>query len=296
MICPNCGSSVGQEDIFCTKCGQKIHPSSTYSSRGGEPGRFSPRKWIIRFALIALAIAAWLAYNQYENQNNIETLVQNQIDAVKEKHFTQAYYEYTSKDFQNSTNLETFREFMNTHSVFSQNVSIKFTKPKEKGNQADLHVILTAKDGSKSDVQYKIEKEENTWKILNLQLVEASKEVSGSEITTATEELIAPVEKQLKALKNQDIIGSFEGIVSKDFKKNTPLEQFKTFVKNYPILTQFKTFSYQSHSIENNMGNIIVILNPEEEHIPLDYELVMEDGQWKILQLQIVLPPTNASV
>ena len=62
----------------------------------------------------------------------------------------------------------------------------------------------------------------------------------------------------------------------------SPLD-FKAIVDRHPILTSFNSYDFQKHSFEKNFGTVVVILDPKDKAIPIEYRLIKEDGDWKIL-------------
>jgi hypothetical protein len=118
---------------------------------------------------------------------------------------------------------------------------------------------------------------------------------SGSTNGTTTNALIDPIEKQLQALKAHQITQAYDNLVSKEFQVETNLNSFQEFVKNYPVLTTFESYEIQSHAIREGKAEVIVLLATGKDHIPLHYHLVQEEGQWKIWQMQIILPMSDGA-
>lgn len=105
--------------------------------------------------------------------------------------------------------------------------------------------------------------------------------------TKATSGLTAPVNNQLDLLKNNDIKGAYE-LTSKQFQEVTSLEVFTQFVKQYPSLLKNKTYSFNEKIVENNIGTLKGTLTSEDGTVtPIEYKLVKENGEWKILSIEI---------
>jgi hypothetical protein len=118
-------------------------------------------------------------------------------------------------------------------------------------------------------------------------------QVKKQKISAKQEDIYKPIEAQLKELKSHNITKAFHGLVSKDFEAETSYEQFRQYVESYPILTHYTKYVFKDHSIEDEIGNVTVILNPDKEAIPLEYKLIDEEGSWKIWSIRIVLPPAD---
>ena len=79
-------------------------------------------------------------------------------------------YAYTSSDFQKATSLEDFKVFLQAYPSLSQNKSASFTSREVENNLGTLKGSLKAEDGAVTPVEYKLVKENDKWKILNIQL------------------------------------------------------------------------------------------------------------------------------
>lgn len=287
MRCENCGSEITPNNKYCSTCGEKVNNDTIKST----PKTYG---WLLPVILFITCLLVIFYYFSFSNEF-VDNVIKKQLNAIKDKHFTEAYYEYTTKEFQNTTSLETFREFLNNNSIFNDNSSIEFSSNHIEDNIGKVQTILTDKNGSQGKVLYSLDKDSNNkWKIQYIQILEVLDNKNVSE-TPLDKELLAPIEKQLKALKSNNIQEAYEKLVSTDFLKQTPLPQFKIFIGQYPILTQFNNYKVASHSIEKNQGAVTIILNQHEDNIPLEYKLVKEGGEWKIWSLQIVLPDFESS-
>lgn len=108
----------------------------------------------------------------------------------------------------------------------------------------------------------------------------------------ATKGIVDVAQNQLTALRAGDVAKAYT-YTSQDFQKATSLEDFKQFVQAYPSLSQNKQASFTSREIENNLGTLKGSLEAKDGAVtPIEYQLIKEGGQWKILSLQ--LEPTGA--
>lgn len=285
MLCPNCGSSLKPESQVCDVCGYRLH------SKIPTVPKYRKTKYGARLGAILLFLACLIgiAYGIYAylSTDSLKETVSKQIKLISSNQYTQAYYEYTSKDFQKSTSLDNFRSYVKNFAPFVKNKSIEFQKDVTEGDLGLIEAELSAEDGEKLTVEFHLIKEDNDWKILSIRRL--PKKAEEVENTTATEAMVEPVTKQLQALQLDDLNGAYEGLVSQDFIEKTSLAQFRVFVKAYPILTHFKSFEYKQHSVDGELGDVIVVLNPEQEGIPIEYKLVQEDGKWKIKSFRIIM-------
>ncbi len=108
--------------------------------------------------------------------------------------------------------------------------------------------------------------------------------------SSSTAEMIAPIQSQLDALQKGDVLEAYQKPSSRDFLESTSFENFKVFVLRNPILSQFEYYAYQAHSMQGNKGKVEVVLNTENEAVPVEYYLHQEygGGDWKIQYMQII--------
>ncbi len=124
---------------------------------------------------------------------------------------------------------------------------------------------------------------------LNVLMPSTLAEVSAKkEDSTATEELVAPIEGILQALQSSNLEKGYQDFTSSQFKEETPFEKFKNFVVTYPTLLKNRFHDYKEHYVEGDMGVATVMINPEEEEpLLMQYYLVKENGKWKIQSIRI---------
>jgi hypothetical protein len=103
-----------------------------------------------------------------------------------------------------------------------------------------------------------------------------------------TETLVDVVEHQLKELRVNNISKAYD-YTSKEFQKNTSLEQFRQFVEDSPIFLQNHSGLFTQRSIEEHIGTIKgELISENHQATPIEYHVVKEDGQWKILSIQFL--------
>lgn len=117
------------------------------------------------------------------------------------------------------------------------------------------------------------------------------KEVPLSQIDAAGKpaplDWLAPIDAQLRLMRERDIERAYQETTSKDFQASTPLQTFKEFVERNPILQTHTDILVKSHSIHGDDAAVSIMLNPDSDAILLRYFLVHEDGTWKIWNINI---------
>lgn len=94
--------------------------------------------------------------------------VQEQIYAIKRGDINDAYA-FTSKQFQQVTSLDQFKQFINANPTLKNNKSVSFSQRSVENGLGYLSGQLTAFDGTISPVRYKLVKENEDWKILSIE-------------------------------------------------------------------------------------------------------------------------------
>lgn len=290
MLCPNCGSSITGLGNKCTRCGKHIEGQSSNKKRS---------IWPALLILSAAGLVLFFGLNHMREEDSSKT-VKDQLKAIREDHLTDAYYGYTSQEFQKAVSLEAFRDFVKNYPALLKNKSLTVDTVKEDNGFKNIKGDLYYDDHSKVGVEYHLIKENNDWKIVNLQFHNLIADTATVDAPKADsrelEELVIPVNLQLKALQQKDYEKSYQGLMTKDFEKNTPFDVYKRFIESYPILTEYKTFAIQEKNIEQDQGKILVVLKGDKDaNLPVEYHLIRDGDQWKIWSMRLVLPETDES-
>lgn len=103
----------------------------------------------------------------------------------------------------------------------------------------------------------------------------------------STDKMDNAVNKQLAALRKDDIIKAYS-YTSDDFKRNSSLHEFKKFVYAYSTLYHNDKVSFEETN-ENNLDGTIngVLYSKEGNANSVKYQLVKQDGQWKINRITL---------
>ena len=175
MHCWKCGAEINPGSNFCQNCGEK---TGAVSSLSPEPAKAKP--W---FTLLFLLLVGLIIVSIYFllNKEDLDKVITHEIAALKDKHYTEAYYEYTSKDFQTTTPLEVFREFVKNNPIFGENTSVRFISSRVEDNIGFVKAILTAKNGSKGEVVFHLVKDGGKWKIQYVQIEDDAKKATTNE-------------------------------------------------------------------------------------------------------------------
>ena len=165
-------------------------------------------------------------------------VVENQLEALNDSRISEAYYEYTSNEFQKGTSLPQFKEFLSIYPVLHDNRAYRLELNGADSNKAQVTGVLVSQDLEEMQAAWGLVKENDEWKVVSLRLTELMSEDEGNRITS---QMIGFVREQLQAIRNQDLVDAYYGYVSKDFQKETSKTDFESFIKNNPILVNYRS-------------------------------------------------------
>jgi Domain of unknown function (DUF4864) len=103
--------------------------------------------------------------------------------------------------------------------------------------------------------------------------------------------LVEPIDRQLDAFRRNDMVAAYAE-TSTGFQQEIPYEEFLKVINNIPSLSHNVSRSFTSRSAKTladgtNRGDVIGSITDDQGGIlPVHYELVKENGNWKIKGLQ----------
>lgn len=100
-----------------------------------------------------------------------------------------------------------------------------------------------------------------------------------------TSPLVAPIDRQLAALRAGDVAGAYEQ-TAQAFKSATSQADFEKFISDNPILTKVTGINTSSRSMDGNSGKVLGTLKVEGgATLPVEYLLTKENGEWRIMSI-----------
>ncbi|WP_213106518.1 DUF4864 domain-containing protein [Candidatus Protochlamydia amoebophila] len=104
-----------------------------------------------------------------------------------------------------------------------------------------------------------------------------------------TETLVDVIDKQLEALRNNEISKAYYEYTSKEFQAATSLDQYRQFVETYPAFLNNHSAHFTQRAIKNNVSTLKGNLSTQNQiHTPVEYRLIKEDNKWKILSIRLL--------
>jgi hypothetical protein len=284
MICKSCGAQVDDDKKFCPTCGHGM-TTSTSQTESSIPRWF---KWLLGLVAILCTIGVLLSIGAEDLTDTVE----KQLDDLRNNKITEAYYNFTSKEFQEATSLEQFKEFLKSFPALSENQSVRFTERKVDESVGTLEAVLTTKGGTEVKAQYRLvfDKGSSKWKIQSVQFEDLSATQAANQKTSPEDD--ASVKKvfaeQMEKVGKKNFSGAYNENTSADFKKSTSQKQFEAFVNTQPGFFNFKDIKWDD-SVTN--GQVVFLkgsmITSEDQTIPVVYQFVKEDGTWKVLHIEV---------
>lgn len=302
MFCSHCGAKIEADHKFCPNCGAKLDstvlsendPTTDSKAINTATATTSTVKkkpmpiWFKLLALLAVLALVGVTAGILFTESWVD-VVDHQLEALRQHDIEKAYFSYTSKDFQATTSLDQFRNFIEAYPVFLNNQSAHFIQRSIEHNIGTLKGNLTSNDHVNTPIEYKLIKEDDKWKILSMRLLKPGN-IQNTKEASHAEDLIELAKTQLKDIQDEKLTKAYQNYSSREFKEATSEEAFREFIKRYPILIHYHVVSFHKPTIRNGVGTLSVILQSEEIAAYIKYYFIYEDQKWKIWSMRILSP------
>ena len=215
--------------------------------------------------------------------------VKNLLQEIKSKQLKNGYSR-TSSDFQMTMPYEVFASFIHQYDSLQEWSTLSFSKPQVEKNLAGVVASLHFDDQPEHllPISFTLIQEEGTWKIygfiLNTDTVMPILEME------QLQSLIHAVNLELSTLKNENFTVAYYKYATEHFQRENPYQTFIEFIHHNPIFSHYESATYQEAKVEGSSGHIRIHLHSEEENIPVEFTLTKEDGQWKVDQIELLIP------
>lgn len=101
----------------------------------------------------------------------------------------------------------------------------------------------------------------------------------------ATSGLADAVNDQLSAIRSGDYAKAYS-YTSSEYQKKSSLNDFKKFIENSPALKKNERIFINNRKFTNENGFVKGTLTSKDgTSTPIEYELIKEHGEWKILEI-----------
>lgn len=293
MLCSQCGAKADATHTYCPHCGAKLNSNdSTHSPESSPIPPLVKKKpmpfWFKLLTFLAVLALVGVTAGILLTESWVD-VVDKQLEALRQDDIDKAYYDYTSRDFQATTSLDQFRQFVQAYPVFLNNQSAHFTQRAIEHNIRTLKGKLISSDHVETPIEYKLIKEDKKWKILSIRLIKPAN-IQNAQVANHTEELIEVVKAQLNDIQENKVGQAYQTYASKEFREATSEEAFREFTRRYPLLAHHHVVSFHKPNIRNGIGTLSVIVQSEQLAAYIKYYLIFEDQEWKIWSMRVLSP------
>ncbi len=276
IFCTTCGAEREEHHKFCAICGQKLVTDKTETAKKEQRGF---KFWAL-FALLLLLALYLVSLFRPESQ----TTTTEQLKALKEGRTTEAYFAFTSKEYQQKTPLIEFRKFLENNPELVNYKTINTLKEALADPLGTWDGTLVLNDGSIAKVHYEFIKEDNKWKVLKIGVERAHTPLS----TQGGAEAKTRIGSFLESLKKQDLAEAYYKHTTKGFQEEMSLSAFEEFLHIFPLFEQQTGFEIKEVSIDKDRIVILASLKKEEENYTVKFTLDLVAGEWKIGNIDVI--------
>lgn len=161
--------------MYCKHCGKEIETQETVAPDHQKTTTKKTSPLWFKTLLSAVALVFFTILIMTFLTEDLTDTVEGQLKAIKQGNLAEAYYAFSSKKFQQATNLEAFKDFIKKYPAFSENKSIQFKERNVNNDLGTLDGVMTTNQDKKTPVEYKLVKESDQWKILSIRLEHTDK-------------------------------------------------------------------------------------------------------------------------
>lgn len=230
--------------------------------------------------MAALLLAMFFIYYVFSSdQDQDEVVVRDHLQAIKDNRLTEAYYRYTSKDFQSTLTLADFKKFLLKAPGLMQLDKVEVISKDPLGKvQAHLK-----SDQEELKVDFTMQKQDNEWKVHKIEVMN-----KGDLPEFDSSIFKEPIKHHIKALREKNLEKAYLVYTASAFRESTSLSDFKAFVKDFAVFSEKGKVDFKRLSFNNNIGTYEILMTSRGGVVyELKYDLISENGIWKILQIQI---------
>lgn len=225
------------------------------------------------------------------------SVVQNQLNSIKNHQLTEAYYAYTSKEFQATTSLDDFKKFINTFPILTHFSEKNLKNMPDQNELKSVKSTFTDASQHFMTLYFQLIKEGEAWKILNIKTTPHEDEVSSHPQNDEYQDILQPIEEQLDALNEGNIKQAYEATTSNEFKKATSFTDFQKFLSKFPILIAQPNFKLIDASI--SMKDRSAVIKAEFQNVSssaeIEYILIKKNQGWVIRGIKVLSQKNSPS-
>lgn len=236
----------------------------------------SSKRFGISLVVGLLALSFGLVFWDHQSGDDAENTLIHHFQAIKEQKLTEAYFAYTSKDFQKSTSLEQFKTFIRSIAQIGDDSTLEIEEKRNGENQRSILALITRPQTEPIYFHIDLIKEDDGWKI-----------VSWHQSSPEEKAQLALLEQALDLIREKKTDEAYSSAAGTEFRKITTPEGFVDFLENYPILSTFTSSELLDITTEHHHPVIYIRLQNELQEATIAFTLEQELGAWKIRGIQV---------
>lgn len=255
-----------------------------------EEAKAQKKKSRYPFWLLALLIVCFGGFIALllkpDNKTPASSLVLNQLEAIKNKNYTEAYYAFTSKEFQKKYPLSAFNQTIKSHPLITLPINVEVDKVEETPKHSAVEVSLSDKQGLALTLRYLLSKENDEWKVSDWSIDNMSGTLFEDKESAKIRQSIL---SYIKDLEKDDLDKAYYDHSTKALRDSASLEQYRNLIKKYPILKEQAALRIRDIAIHE--GQATIELEPKaSSQIHILIEMLYQNGAWLVDNIHIVDP------
>lgn len=252
----------------------------------------SNRTFGILLVLFLITFALYLVYLDKTHPDQPEAIVKAQIEAVMAGKWTEAYYSYTSKEFQAATSLEDFKRYIRSFPEIQKDSHITIDESTDANSLKDVEITISSQQSKPVKMEYQLIKEGEKWKVLNFRIAVEEK----TTLNPAQQSALLYLEEVLKLIKNGEYEKVYNAFTSPSFKKEFTLDAFKDYIKSYPIMALFTYSELLDLTEENDLTTLKIRFENSAQSASMAFSVKKSASGWKIQTIEMLGQESKAAL
>jgi hypothetical protein len=222
-----------------------------------------------------------------ESATELNAVVEKHLNLIEEGKIEEAYSD-TAKGFKATTTLDEFNLFLQAYPVLRDHDGSTYSPYFDHG-MGKVKLILE-KEERKYSAEFTLIQENGEWKIWGL-VIHPHYPIANqtdSQEPFDWDPVLNVIQGQLEAIKNKKYEVAYNQFTSDSFQKVTTFEVFKNFLVRNSVFSDNIKAEFTAFSFEENVALVQgSYKSAKGENRVVDYQLVEEDGAWKILAIRV---------
>lgn len=228
-----------------------------------------------------------------DDKTVLSTMIKEQLQALKSGDYSQAYYGFTASDFEKSTSLQAFKEFVASYPIFQEFQKMDIQEAVKEGELRLVKVTLVSPK-EQAEVDYRFSLEGKKWKVWGIQIMTNP---IAAPVYHDEKVLTSIITDQLSALQQGDLSKAYYAYTSPDFQETSSRDVFVKFMQGHAIFKNNVRIGTPKITFKDTLATALVELESEQgEKKIVEYKFAYAQGKWKIMAMKIVEDVTPKEV